>query len=238
MFFEVRAADHHFVEDVARFVIIGVGDGPVLGLCDFYQPHEFGHREGEQFADPSSDRLLAGDEYAFVTGVHVAVEGVCGVAVFVVNHLHLDVDDRHGVEQVRIFRQTFRFPLPGRFHAVHHANAPLLDADEGQQQIAHQIAAGRACQLGKAGTIAGEHRNADGAQCQIDDHAQGTELRSQQPCGQADHKVCQRDGHGSDGHGQRAQHAQHGSHHSGDSHLIGSQFFVFHGQFSLCFFVL
>ena len=134
VFFEVRAADHHFVEDVARFVIIGVGDGPVLGLCDFYQPHEFGHREGEQFADPSSDRLLAGDEYAFVTGVHVAVEGVCGVAVFVVNHLHLDVDDRHGVEQVRIFRQTFRFPLPGRFHAVHHANAPLLDADEGQQQ--------------------------------------------------------------------------------------------------------
>ena len=62
-------------------------------------------------------------------------------------------------------------------------------ADEGQQQVAHQIAAGGACQLGNARAVAGEHRHAHKADEQVHRHAQGAELGPQQPCGQADDKV-------------------------------------------------
>ena len=62
-------------------------------------------------------------------------------------------------------------------------------ADEGQQQVAHQIAAGGACQLGNARAVAGEHRHAHKADEKVHRHAQGAELGPQQPCGQADDKV-------------------------------------------------
>ena len=127
---QVRAAQNHFEKDVQRFVVEGIGDGPVFRQDDVHEPQELGERIGEKFAPPFADDLIPGQERPFEVGVYVAEFRIGGIVFLVEYDPFLNVDDRHPVEQVRIFYLAFRFPSAGRFDLSHDADAPLLEEDD------------------------------------------------------------------------------------------------------------
>ena len=133
---QVRAAQNHFEKDVQRFVVEGIGDGPVFRQDDVHEPQELGERIGEKFAPPFADDLIPGQERPFEVGVYVAEFRIGGIVFLVEYDPFLNVDDRHPVEQVRIFYLAFRFPSAGRFDLSHDADAPLLEEDEQQEETA------------------------------------------------------------------------------------------------------
>lgn len=103
---------------------------------DVHEPQELGERIGEKFAPPFADDLIPGQERPFEVGVYVAEFRIGGIVFLVEYDPFLNVDDRHPVEQVRIFYLAFRFPSAGRFDLSHDADAPLLEEDEQQEETA------------------------------------------------------------------------------------------------------